>query len=175
MKNFPILDKVMQLYGEVKSSSPFLHFIICQPFIDSLPSTSLRSPSLSTLPSFYLSLLLPCLFCSSLYPSFPTNLTCPYFSSYLPIHIPSFLLPHPSLFFCYPSPFPLLFSSPFPFISPLFLSPFYSLFISLFLPLSLLLGGREEFYKPLKTILTWILNSLPPSQLLAFGAYSAVH
>ena len=98
MKNFPILDKVMQLYGEVKSSSPFLHFFICQPFIDSLPSTSLRSPSLSTLPSFYLSLLLPCLFCSSLYPSFPTNLTCPYFSSYLPIHIPSFLLPHPSLF-----------------------------------------------------------------------------
>ena len=143
--------------------SPFLHFFICQPSIDSLPSTSLRSPSLSTLPSSYLPLLLP-FPASTVVPYIPLSLsifpfpyqpspsllfllpTCllPYLSTSLPSPFLPFPLPHPSPFFrCYPSPFPLLFSSPFPFISLLplssFLFPFHSfpLFLTLSRPLSL--------------------------------------
>ena len=107
--------------------SPFLHFFICQPSIDSLPSPFLCSPSISTLPSSYLPLLLS--FLSSLYSSFPLNLSpsistfpfppnlsLPYFLSSLPISFPTCLLPYLSTFLpspslSFPLPNPSLFSA----------------------------------------------------------------
>ena len=123
---------------------------------------SLRSPSLSTLPSSFLPLLLsfrfyfpspstslPCPFRSSLYSSFPLNLP-------LSLSIFSFLSqPSPSLLFLFPTflrpPLPPPYLSPFPtipffqqipflyFFLPLFLSFFPPFFFPLFFSLFLLL------------------------------------
>ena len=124
-----ILDKVCS-YVEVKSSSPSFHFFIGQPSMGCLPSPSLRSPSLSTLPSSSTSLPYP--FQSSLYSFFSQNLpyspqTFPfpsqsspfspnlprsYFSFSLPISFPIYLLSYlsPSLLIYFLSS-PFLFSA----------------------------------------------------------------
>ena len=119
--------------------SPFLHFFICQPSIDSLPS-----PSLTTLPSSYLPLLLPFpvpfvvpLSLSTFLLPFQPSLSLPTFP------FPTFPLPYqsPSLLISFPA-YPLLYlslPSPPPTFPP---SPSFSLFRSypflyFFLPLFL--------------------------------------
>ena len=148
-------------YGDIKSSSPSLPYIplsffIFHPFIDSLPSPSLRPPSLSTLPSSYLPPLLP-FPVPSLVPyitlsvltfpfptqssPFPPNLPWPYLSSFLSISFPTCLL-------AYLSPSYLSTSLP---------SPTLPLFPSLsFPPLGSLISpppqGGKEFYSRLNPL-----------------------
>ena len=87
------MDQQRQLQPFPSLYSPFLHFFICQPFIDSLPSPSLRSPSLTTLPSSYLTLLLP-FTVPSVVPSQPSS-----FPINLPLSLSTFLFPsQPSSF-----------------------------------------------------------------------------
>ena len=152
--------------------SPFLHFFICQPSNDSLPSPSFPFPIYST---FLFTFPFP--FCSSLYSSFPLHLPLSlpsflfpyhpspfptilprtYFSSSLPNHFPPFPLPtfppyQPFPFFrCYPSPFPFI--SPLPF-SPFFFPPFFSLFLPFSLPFAL------PFFLPFPS--SWVFDFFPP-------------
>ena len=175
-----ILDKVMQLCRGKELQpfpslySPFLPFLICQPSIDSLPSLPLRSPSLSTLPSSYVPLLLPFPVPSVQFPIFlfpfqpssiPWNLplsiptfpvptfSLPYLSLSQPISFPAY--PHPSLPPSYLSHYSLFIAVTLPiflyFYLPLFLSfsPFYfPFFFYLFLPFPSPKEGKRILYTP---------------------------
>ena len=152
MTNFLILDKVMWLYGEVKSCYNYLSFNSLSANLQSIiycPLPFVLLPYLPYLPltfPFYFPFLPVPQLPISRFPSqsshFPTNLPPPYFSSYLAVSFPSYPLPFlppsnlssfPTLPFFFDVTIPLFFY----FFLPLFLSfpsSLFPLFFSLFLP-----------------------------------------
>ena len=149
MKNSLILDKVMQLCRGKELQpfpflySPFLHFFICQPSIDSLPSLSLYL----LLPAPFVVPYIPVSLSTFPFPtqpsSFPLNLPLSNSTFPFPTKPSPFLLNLPLsnstfLFPSQPSPFQLylpLSNSIFPF--PTFLVPTFPLsYLSLSLPIS---------------------------------------